>query len=239
MGGFSLRWLLLLQSTGSRACGLRSCGTRAQQFWLPGFRAQAQYLWHSGLVALKHVESSQIRDRTHVSCISRWILYHWAPVKPLPTSNSLWIGQMLANKGICLFSSVNQNSPKRLCIAKVYPDMKQGTPWQPHSLPTETTRSRAFSQSDLPGRVPGAAWPCEPAGWSRHKTPHTRLGKYAWDVVWRWDSGQELGASRSMVSRGFPSGPLAKTWPSSAQGMGSIPGLGIKIPHAASPKTRT
>ena len=41
-----------------------------------------------------------------------------------------------------------------------------------------------------------------------------------------------------MISRGFPSGPLSKTWPSSAQGMGSIPGLGIKIPHAASPKNQ-
>ena len=28
--GFSLRWLLLLQSTGSRHAGFRSCGTRAQ-----------------------------------------------------------------------------------------------------------------------------------------------------------------------------------------------------------------
>ena len=28
--GFSLRWLLLLQSTGSRSVGFSSCGTRAQ-----------------------------------------------------------------------------------------------------------------------------------------------------------------------------------------------------------------
>ena len=28
--GFSLRWLLLLQSTGSRRVGFSSCGTRAQ-----------------------------------------------------------------------------------------------------------------------------------------------------------------------------------------------------------------
>ena len=28
--GFSLRWLLLLQSTGSRRAGFSSCGTRAQ-----------------------------------------------------------------------------------------------------------------------------------------------------------------------------------------------------------------
>ena len=34
--------------------------------------------WHTGLVALWHVGSSQIRDQTHVSCIGRWILYHGA-----------------------------------------------------------------------------------------------------------------------------------------------------------------
>ena len=48
---FSLRWLLLLQRTGSRHMGFSSCGTWAQQLLLTGSRAQAQYLWHTGLVA--------------------------------------------------------------------------------------------------------------------------------------------------------------------------------------------
>ena len=66
--GFSLRWLLLLWSAGSRVCGLSSCGPRA--------RAQVQQLWCTGLVALRHAGSSRIRDRTRVSSIGRWILYH-------------------------------------------------------------------------------------------------------------------------------------------------------------------
>ena len=37
-----LQWLLLLWSTGSRCVGFSSCGTRAQQLWLVGSRAQAQ-----------------------------------------------------------------------------------------------------------------------------------------------------------------------------------------------------
>ena len=74
--GFSLQWLLLLQSTGSRCAGFSSCGTWAQQLWLVGFRAQAQQLWRTGLVALQHVASSQTRDRTHVPCIGRRILNH-------------------------------------------------------------------------------------------------------------------------------------------------------------------
>ena len=64
--GFSLQWLLLLRSTGSKCAGFRSCGMRAQQLWL------------MGLVAPRHVGSSQTRARTHVPCIGRWILNHCA-----------------------------------------------------------------------------------------------------------------------------------------------------------------
>ena len=55
--GFSLCWLLLLQSTSSRMRGL-------------------QWLWHTSLIALHYVESSWTRDRTHVPCIGRWVLNH-------------------------------------------------------------------------------------------------------------------------------------------------------------------
>ena len=34
----------------------------------------------------------------------------------------------------------------------------------------------------------------------------------------------------------FPGGPVVKTSPSNAEGMGSIPGQGAKIPHASQPK---
>ena len=69
--GFSLWWLLLLQSMGSRHAGFSSCGTGAQQLWLAGCRVQAQQLQRTGLVALWHVGSSQTRDRIHVPCIGR------------------------------------------------------------------------------------------------------------------------------------------------------------------------
>ena len=64
--GFSLRWFLLLRSTGSRCAGFSSCGMQAQQ------------LWRTGLVALWHVGSSWTRAQTCVSCIGRWILNHCA-----------------------------------------------------------------------------------------------------------------------------------------------------------------
>ena len=76
--GFSLQWLLLLRSIGSRRTGFSSCSTWAHQLWLSGSGAQAQQLWHTGLVAPWHVGSSQTRARTHVPCIGRWILNHCA-----------------------------------------------------------------------------------------------------------------------------------------------------------------
>ena len=47
------------------------CGAQAPD-------AQAQYLWLTGLVALRHVGSSQTRARTLVPCIGRRILNHCA-----------------------------------------------------------------------------------------------------------------------------------------------------------------
>ena len=82
--GFSLSWLLLLRSTGSRRTGFSSCGTWAQQLWLAGSRVQAQQLWCMGLVAPRHVESSRTRAQTRVPCIGRQILNHCA------TRGDLW-----------------------------------------------------------------------------------------------------------------------------------------------------
>ena len=76
--GFSLRWLFLLHSTGPRCAGFSSCGTWAQQLWLAGSRVQAQQLWCTGLVALRHVGFSWTRARTRVPCIGRQILNHCA-----------------------------------------------------------------------------------------------------------------------------------------------------------------
>ena len=54
---------------GSRTPGL-------QQLQLLGSRAWAPLLRHRGLVALQHVGSSRVKDRTHVSCIGGWIPHH-------------------------------------------------------------------------------------------------------------------------------------------------------------------
>ena len=59
---------------GARAShhrGLSCCGAQAPD-------AQAQQLWLTGLVAPRHVGSSQTRAQTCVHCISRQILNHCA-----------------------------------------------------------------------------------------------------------------------------------------------------------------
>ena len=92
---FSLQWLLLLRSTGSRRMGFSSCGTWAQQWQLTGSRAQAQQLWHVGsVVVARGLQSTgsvvvalglscpttcgifQDQGSNHVPCIGRRILNH-------------------------------------------------------------------------------------------------------------------------------------------------------------------
>ena len=77
---FCARALLQLRQAGAtphrgaRASHCRSfsyCGAQAPD-------AQAQQLWLTGLVAPRHVGSSQTRARTCVSCTSRQILNHCA-----------------------------------------------------------------------------------------------------------------------------------------------------------------
>ena len=84
--GFSLWWLLLLPSMGSRCMGFSSCGRGAQQLWHLGCRVQAQQLWHPGFVAPQYVGSSWTRARARVLCVGRWTLNHCATREVLPLS---------------------------------------------------------------------------------------------------------------------------------------------------------
>ena len=89
--GFSLWWLLLLRSTGSRCVGLSCCGVWAQQLWFTGSRdrEQAQQLWCTGLVAPRHVGSSWVRARTRVPCIG-WQIFNHRTTKEVPRRTSFY-----------------------------------------------------------------------------------------------------------------------------------------------------
>ena len=68
-GGFS--WC---RAQAPGCMGSRSCSTWSFVVVAPGLQSTGSIVWRVGLVALWHVGSSQIRDRTCVSCIGRQIL---------------------------------------------------------------------------------------------------------------------------------------------------------------------
>ena len=65
-----LRWLLSLWSMGCRHMGLSSCCTQTPELGLSSCSSDPVAPWH--------VESSQTRNRTHVLCIGRQTVIHWA-----------------------------------------------------------------------------------------------------------------------------------------------------------------
>ena len=73
-GFLQLRQVCATLHRGARAShyrGLSCCGVQAPD-------VQAQQLWLTGLVAPRHVGSSQTGARTRVPCIGRQTLNHWA-----------------------------------------------------------------------------------------------------------------------------------------------------------------
>ena len=56
-------------------------------------------MWHTGLVAQRHVESCQTRDQTGVPCIARWILNHWT-TREAPGTVLRVDGMMMNTTGI-------------------------------------------------------------------------------------------------------------------------------------------
>ena len=68
--GFSL----VTMSRGHSSCSARASHCSGFSLWFPGSRAEAQQLWYTGLVAPRHVGSSQSTDQTLVPRTGRQIL---------------------------------------------------------------------------------------------------------------------------------------------------------------------
>ena len=79
--GFSLWWFSCCGAQALGAWASVVCGVRPQQLWLAGSRAQAQQLWHTGFIALRHVGSSRTRDRTCVPALAGGFLTTAPPGK--------------------------------------------------------------------------------------------------------------------------------------------------------------
>ena len=57
-------------------CGFSYCWAQALGSWVSSCSTQAQNLWFTGLVLLRHVGFSWIRDWIPVPCIGRQVLIH-------------------------------------------------------------------------------------------------------------------------------------------------------------------
>lgn len=80
--------LLIVGGFLGEELSLRS--TQATELPFLGSRAEAQPLLHLGLAAPPHPGSSWTRVRTHISCIGKEVLYHWATRETplfIPASN--------------------------------------------------------------------------------------------------------------------------------------------------------
>ena len=87
--------------------GSRSMGFRSWSMW-------AQKLWYTGLADPCHVGSSWTRNQTHVPCLGRWILYHWAtrdaPLFLLLTCrSSLYILDTTSLSNLCFVNILSQS----------------------------------------------------------------------------------------------------------------------------------
>ena len=110
---FHLHWVFIAPRGLSRAAahgGLLSCsGNRASPrssfscFRAQALGAQAQQLWHTGLVAARLVGSCRARAQTCVPFIGRWILNHWTTRETLellfnclcPNSLFWWVSSLV------------------------------------------------------------------------------------------------------------------------------------------------
>ena len=78
--------------------------------------AEAQELWHMGLVAPQHVGSSRTKNRTHVFCIGRQILYHWATRK---TKKVIWNWKHAAQENSCGLNDYLWESITITCLSRI------------------------------------------------------------------------------------------------------------------------
>ena len=71
-------------------CGAWASSHCCGFLWSTGFRAQPQWLWHTGLIDSWPMESSWTRDRAHVLCFGRPILNHWT-TREFPQQFFMWL----------------------------------------------------------------------------------------------------------------------------------------------------
>ena len=143
--GFSVPWLVLLQSMGSRGPPFSQLLTWAQWLWFPGSRGPAQQSCHTGIFPLRHVGPSWIGDGACVSCTDRCILYTEPPRKPISwilllmgaaRNWSLILGVFFVT-GISEDNTITRTVDLNLCICRylqIFPQVTICISIKPHNF---------------------------------------------------------------------------------------------------------
>ena len=112
--GFSLRWLLLSQSTGSRHAGFSSCRSWALESGISSYGS-----WTELPTAC---EIFWTRDQTGVPCTGRQILNHWASMVAQIVKN------LLAMQGTSVLS-LGREDPLEKGVAPHFSILAWRIPW--------------------------------------------------------------------------------------------------------------
>ena len=99
------------------------------------------------MVALRHVGSSPTRNQTCVSCIGRWILYHWATRKAQkPFVECFGLGDFFGNKHHSLMAQGARKN--RICLQMQ--EMQVQTLGWVDPLEKETTTHSSILVREIP-----------------------------------------------------------------------------------------
>ena len=111
--GFSLQWLLLLQSTGSRHTGFSSCGAWAQQLQHEGSVVMARSLQSSGSVVVAHGLSCSAACGIFLDQRSNQCPLHWqADSQQLRHQGSPHYSKMYKIKNVIVLSKQSKGTQK-------------------------------------------------------------------------------------------------------------------------------
>ena len=124
----SLCWLLLLWSTGSRVHGLQQLQNMGSVVVAPQLWSTGWIVWCTDLVPPWHVGSSQIRDQSHVSCIGKWIIYHWA-TREAPQFSSVQFSHSVVSDSLWPHESQHARPPCPSPTPRVHSDSHPSSQW--------------------------------------------------------------------------------------------------------------
>ena len=112
-GDTFLLWYMGFSCCGTQSLGhvgFSSCSSWAPKLQFLCSRAEAQQLWHTGLVTPQQVGASRMRNATCVSCTVSWSLYSWV-IREALGGKLLFFFRELVVKHLPAYHHLRRRSP--------------------------------------------------------------------------------------------------------------------------------